>query len=201
MYRLSGSSATIKALEERFNTEHDVDLLSHNEHYDINAVAGLLKSFFRELPEPITTNQRHREFLHVVELQDRNERIMELQRLVKLLPPPNYCIIRVLIAHLIRVVSNSEQNKMTAMNISIVFSPTLNIPGTVLNLLMSEYGVVFQGESLEEAGLNRSYSNIAHERELPPRQISGLRRDYSNRNLNHRLSHVVTAHDIDEGSG
>ena len=38
---------------------------------------------------------------------------------------------------------------MTVRNISIVFSPTLNVPANVLSIFMSEYGSVFDGEPIE----------------------------------------------------
>ncbi|KAJ3411226.1 hypothetical protein HDV05_002570 [Chytridiales sp. JEL 0842] len=143
IYRLSGSSATIQALKDRFNAEGDVDLLGSGEQYDIHAIAGLLKLFLRELPTPVLTRNYQRDFLALTDIQDRSDRIIELSRLVSLLPLPNYTLIRVLIAHLITVVQNSDQNKMSIRNIGIVFSPTLQISAGVFTLMMAEYDDVF----------------------------------------------------------
>ena len=46
--------------------EGDVQLLSSAEYYDPHAVAGLLKSFLRELPVHILTRELHPEFIAVI---------------------------------------------------------------------------------------------------------------------------------------
>lgn len=87
IYRLSGSSAVIKSLKDRFNsgtsafpmltterldlsanllTEGDVDLLGSDEYWDPHAIAGLLKTFMRELPASILTRELHTRFLSVI---------------------------------------------------------------------------------------------------------------------------------------
>jgi RalA-binding protein 1 len=83
IYRLSGSSAVIKSLKDRFNmgmcsysmpcihstnsvSEGDVDLLASDEYWDPHAIAGLLKSFLRELPASILTRDLHLKFLAVI---------------------------------------------------------------------------------------------------------------------------------------
>lgn len=83
IYRLSGSSAVIKGLKDRFNAgtlnlpsrhrdalmiskEGDVDLLASDEYWDPHAIAGLLKGFLRELPASILTRDLHMRFLSVM---------------------------------------------------------------------------------------------------------------------------------------
>lgn len=63
IYRLSGSSAVIKGLKERFNQEGDVNLLAHDERWDPHAIAGLLKTYLRELPTSLLTRELHGRFL------------------------------------------------------------------------------------------------------------------------------------------
>jgi RalA-binding protein 1 len=67
-----------------------------------------------------------------------------MKRLIALLPIVNYMSLMVIIAHLIRVVQNSEKNKMNVRNISIVFSPTLGIPAGIFTLMMAEFPTVFE---------------------------------------------------------
>ncbi|KAF0384569.1 RhoGAP-domain-containing protein [Gigaspora margarita] len=71
IYRLSGAAMTLKHLKDRFNTEGNVDLLHQGEHYDIHAVAGLLKLYLRELPTSVLTRELYMEFVNVVDLLDR----------------------------------------------------------------------------------------------------------------------------------
>ncbi|TFY80954.1 hypothetical protein EWM64_g3059 [Hericium alpestre] len=143
IYRLSGSSAVIKSLKDRFNNEGDVDLLASDEYWDPHAIAGLLKSFFRELPSSILTRDLHMRFLKVIDLVDQKDRVKELTRLVSALPLANYSLLRALTAHLIKIVDNANLNKMTMRNVGIVFSPTLGIPAGVLSLMLAEFNRVF----------------------------------------------------------
>lgn len=66
IYRLSGSSAVIKGLKEKFNAEGDVNLLAIDERWDPHAIAGLLKTFMRELPTSLLTRELHLRFLGVI---------------------------------------------------------------------------------------------------------------------------------------
>ena len=66
IYRLSGSSAVIKSLKDRFNAEGDVDLLAADDFWDPHAIAGLLKTYLRELPSSILTRELHMRFLAVI---------------------------------------------------------------------------------------------------------------------------------------
>lgn len=143
LYRLSGSNSTMKALREKFNQEGDVNLLAAKDDYDVHVVAGLLKMWLRELPTSVLTREHRMDFLHVIDLLDRKDRVNELGRLVSVLPLSNYTLLRALTAHLIRVVQHSDINKMTMRNVSIVFSPTLGIPATIFNLFMSEFEYIF----------------------------------------------------------
>ncbi|KAF7721500.1 hypothetical protein EC973_004549 [Apophysomyces ossiformis] len=143
LYRLSGRNVTMKSLKDRFNQEGDVDLLSSKEEYDVHVIAGLLKMWLRELPTSVLTKEYRVDFLHVIDLLDRKDRVNELGRLVSLLPLANYTLLRALTAHLISVVQHSDVNKMNVRNVSIVFSPTLGIPATIFNLFMSEFEYIF----------------------------------------------------------
>ncbi|KZT27783.1 RhoGAP-domain-containing protein [Neolentinus lepideus HHB14362 ss-1] len=156
IYRLSGSSAEIKALKDRFNTEGDVDLLGSGEYWDPHAIAGLFKTYLRELPTSILTRDLHLKFLAVMDFVDPQERIDELSRLIAALPIANYSLLRALTAHLILIVQNSSVNKMTMRNVGIVFSPTLAIPAGVFSLMLGEFNRVFnvngdQATPVEEA--------------------------------------------------
>ena len=125
------------------NVEGDVNLLEGDAFYDIHAIAGLLKLYLRELSESILSKELRSDFLRISEKPDREDRIQELLKLVKLLPIVNYISIKVLLGHLIRVVKHCDQNKMNVRNISIVFSPTLGIPAGTFTLMMAEYFTLF----------------------------------------------------------
>ncbi|CED82575.1 Rac GTPase-activating protein BCR/ABR [Phaffia rhodozyma] len=144
IYRLSGSTALIKSLRERFNTDGDFDLLQHGEPVDPHAIAGLLKLFLRELTTSLLTRELHMQFLAVIDLAESKDRIRELRHLVGQLPVHNYCLLRALTAHLILIVENAAVNKMTLRNVGIVFSPTLGIPAGVFSELVSQFQDIFE---------------------------------------------------------
>jgi len=181
IYRLSGSSAVIKSLKDKFNTEGDVDLLRTDEYWDPHAVAGLLKSFFRELPSSILTRDLHMRFLSVMDLVDAQERITELSHLIAILPVANYSLLRALTAHLISIVQNANINKMTMRNVGIVFSPTLAIPAGVFSLMLAEFNRVFNvddGASQAEHPVDERDGGVPHPDESDDA-------DVSNRNSKH----------------
>nr|XP_018265260.1 uncharacterized protein I303_01620 [Kwoniella dejecticola CBS 10117]OBR87418.1 hypothetical protein I303_01620 [Kwoniella dejecticola CBS 10117] len=150
IYRLSGSSAVIKGLKDRFDAEGDVNLVAVDEYWDPHAIAGLLKTFLRELPTSLLTRELHTRFLAVMDLIDSSARVLELSRLVSELPPPNYALLRALTAHLILIVKNATVNKMTLRNIGIVFSPTLGIPAGIFSELVSHFSAIFDDAPSEE---------------------------------------------------
>ncbi|KXN89381.1 putative Rho-type GTPase-activating protein 2 [Leucoagaricus sp. SymC.cos] len=150
IYRLSGSSAVIKSLKDRFNAEGDVNLLASDDYWDPHAIAGLLKTYLRELPASILTRDLHFRFLSVIDFVDAQERIRELSQLIALLPLANYSLLRALTAHLILIVQNASTNKMTMRNVGIVFSPTLGIPAGVFSLMLGEFNRVFNVDAGRE---------------------------------------------------
>lgn len=93
IFRLSGSVTVIGKLRDRFNNEHDVNLLALDE--DIHAVAGLLKAYLRELPSHILTKELRSQFVDIVELEG-DDRIQTLKLLLNELPNENITLIRFL---------------------------------------------------------------------------------------------------------
>jgi len=51
IYRISGVKSKVQALKDAYNKSHPVYLHEH----EPNVVAGLVKQFFRDLPEPVLT--------------------------------------------------------------------------------------------------------------------------------------------------
>ena len=143
IFRLSGSNVVIKALKERFNTEGDVNILGEDQYYDVHAVASLFKLYLRELPTTVLTRELHIEFLHVLELDDKKDKIAAFNTLVHRLPPANFALLRALSQYLLEVVNNSDKNKMSVRNVGIVFAPTLNIPAPVFSQFLSDFDAVF----------------------------------------------------------
>lgn len=84
------------------------------------------------------TRELQHNFLQVIDLSHRRDKVNELGVLVAKLPVANYTLLRFLTAHLMHVVQNEKANKMSLRNVGIVFSPTLGIPGTLFSLFLTE---------------------------------------------------------------
>lgn len=127
IYRVSGVASEVKDLKAYFDTNRkDVSLLLSN--VDINAVAGCLKLYFRELPEPLFTNAKYSDFVDAVGLADPETKNNTIWRLLADLPPANYHTLIYLRKHLLKVAENDSVNKMTLHNLATVFGPTLLRP-------------------------------------------------------------------------
>lgn len=140
IFRISGTQSQVDALETKF--EHDdVDEIAKVD-YEVHVFASLLKRYFRMLSDSLIPPQEEAYWrdLFSKEPADRN---IQLHNLLLSLPDTNYDILKVLIAFLVKVEKNQDTNKMTLNNLSIVFSPTLDIPGAVISLLIEDYTQLF----------------------------------------------------------
>jgi len=124
--RQSGNSANIIKLKKVFDEGKIEDLKKH----DPNDVIGLLKLYFKELPEPLFTLDLYPEFVNLIKETNQNlftshPFLNDLRILVDKIPPSNKDVLAYIIKYMCQVAKHSLENKMTAGNISIVFGPTL----------------------------------------------------------------------------
>ncbi|KIN07675.1 hypothetical protein OIDMADRAFT_186489 [Oidiodendron maius Zn] len=127
IYRLSGTASHITKLKAMFDNDASrLDFRNpENFFHDVNSVAGLLKQFFRELPDPLLTAEHYASFIEAARNEDDIVRRDSLHAIINALPDPNYATLRALTLHLNRVQENSFANRMNASNLAIVFGPTL----------------------------------------------------------------------------
>jgi len=87
--------------------------------------AVLIKSFLRELTEPLMTFELHDEIVQVQALP-RSERGTVVKSLVlEKLPEDNYLVLKYIMHFLGKVMDRSDLNKMTSSNLAVVFGPNL----------------------------------------------------------------------------
>ncbi|KAL8733618.1 MAG: hypothetical protein Q9166_002028 [cf. Caloplaca sp. 2 TL-2023] len=98
IYRLSGSAMHISKLRAIFdNDPSQVDFRNPESFYhDVNSVAGLLKQFFRDLPDPLLTHQHFQDFIEAAHIEDHVTRRDSLHAIVNSLPDANYATLRAL---------------------------------------------------------------------------------------------------------
>lgn len=90
--------------------------------HDVNSVAGLLKQFFRELPDPLLTREFYNKFIDAARVDDDTMRRDSMHALINALPDPNYATLRALVLHLHRVQQSSEINRMSTANLGICWA-------------------------------------------------------------------------------
>ncbi|XP_060713159.1 rho GTPase-activating protein 27 isoform X2 [Tachysurus vachellii] len=127
IYRVSGNLAVIQRLRHKADHEEELDL-EDGQWEEIHVIAGALKLFFRELPEPLFPYSFFEKFIAAIQIGDQNQRVSYIRDLVRTLPLPNHNTMEVLFRHLCRVVDHSDSNRMSFQSMAIVFGPTLLRP-------------------------------------------------------------------------
>nr|XP_029533641.1 breakpoint cluster region protein-like isoform X1 [Oncorhynchus nerka] len=127
IYRVSGVATDIQALKAAFDANNkDVSVMMSE--MDVNAIAGTLKLYFRELPEPLFTDDLYPNFAGGIALSDSVAKESCMLHLLLSLPEPNLVTFLFLLDHLKRIADNESVNKMSFHNLATVFGPTLLRP-------------------------------------------------------------------------
>lgn len=130
IFRVAGSASKVRRLKGAFDanlvtTETLAQADEHDRDYDVHVVAGALKCYLRELPEPLLTHMLHDQWLEAVRQTDHQQRLKALWVVVNQLPPSNLANLRYLVKFLAKLAANSSNNKMSPSNIAIVIAPNL----------------------------------------------------------------------------
>ncbi|KAG5358807.1 RHO GTPase-activating protein [Yarrowia sp. C11] len=151
IYRANGNNSQIQEIKHLFDTDPSkVDLLHPSDNLnDIHSVASALKLYFRELPDCLLTKELHQEFIDGAMIENAIQRRDALHGTVNKLPDANYTTLRYLIFHLYRIQEREAINRMSVVNLGIVWGPTL---------MNTDYGNVaemgFQGRVIETILVN-----------------------------------------------
>jgi len=140
IFRLAGEQTEIKRIKELMNNK------TPYQTNDINAIATLLKIWFRELPIPIL-NALPQE--SIMGFQDANDCVIAFNSL----PEPNKTLLTWLLDLMMQVVANCSINKMTAQNLAIVVAPNLydiNTPNPMQGLFLSQKCAAFLNHVLTQ---------------------------------------------------
>ncbi|XP_069764621.1 SH3 domain-binding protein 1-like [Narcine bancroftii] len=125
LFRLAAAASVLKRLKSALDSG-SFDPQEFNS--DSHAVAGALKSYLRELPQPLMTFDLYDEWFQVVSEKDVPKQIEQLQDVCAKLPVEFYQNLRYLIKFLAKLAEYQEVNKMTPSNIAIVLGPNLLWP-------------------------------------------------------------------------
>lgn len=134
------------------------------EYQDVHVIAGVLKSYLRDLPDPLLTYQLYNEFVSAAQRPTEDKRKKSILNAVNQLPTGHYLNLRYLTKFLSILATKQQHNKMSSQNIAIVMSPNLLWPpdsietdyvqkvnsaaaiNTIVELLVSDWSFFFEGE-------------------------------------------------------
>ncbi|XP_024084074.1 rho GTPase-activating protein 17-like isoform X2 [Cimex lectularius] len=98
------------------------------EYRDPHVFAGVLKSYLRELPEPLLTNALYDQWMaaaRVLTNGNTKDGLKAMSAVINSLPQANFDNLHYLIKFFSSLANSKETNKMTPQNIAIVLAPNL----------------------------------------------------------------------------
>lgn len=122
LYRKSGAANRTRELRQALQTDPMAVKL---ENFPIHAITGVLKQWLRELPEPLMTFAQYGDFLHAVELPEKQEQLVAIYAVLEHLPEANHNSLERLIFHLVKVALLEDVNRMSPSALAIIFAPCL----------------------------------------------------------------------------
>ncbi|XP_072524092.1 SH3 domain-binding protein 1 [Salminus brasiliensis] len=127
LFRLAAAASVVKKLKNSL----DSGTVDHSEFStDPHAVAGALKSYLRELPEPLMTFELYNDWFKAAGEKEIDDKLEQLRAVLKKLPQQNYNNLRYLVQFLACLSEQQAVNRMTPSNIAIVLGPNLLWPRT-----------------------------------------------------------------------
>jgi len=158
LFRVPGNEAAKRKLREELDT---LDPKVDWKNIDPLAMADVLKSYFRELPQPLFTFELYDRFMAIEsEAHNEDDYKRRLAMLIEKLPPENKAVLVFLLQHLIKV-AHVPENLMSSTSLAIIFAPgvlrpknetiehTFLIPRAhrIFQTLMDDFNFFFKEES------------------------------------------------------
>ncbi|KAJ8411351.1 hypothetical protein AAFF_G00173570 [Aldrovandia affinis] len=156
IFRRSARVQLIRDIQKLYNLGKAVDFDQHN---DVHVPAVILKSFLRELAQPLLTFPLYERMQDIVQVES-SLRVTTVKQVIENIPEHNYIVLKYLVCFLHMVSQQSIVNKMSPSNLACVFAVNLVWPShgsvslgalTPLNIfteiLIEHYPTVFSSRS------------------------------------------------------
>ncbi|XP_063957276.1 rho GTPase-activating protein 35-like isoform X3 [Lytechinus pictus] len=128
IYRVSGKAADIETIIKMFDEDQNADLVSL-ENLSSNTIASALKQFFKNLPEPIIPySTQDRMIADYKEVNNEDLFVERLPEYLVGLSQVKKTVLTYMMKHMKRITQCSEENLMTAENLSICWWPSMLHP-------------------------------------------------------------------------
>eukprot|EP00128_Syssomonas_multiformis_P012714 Colp12_sorted_trinity150504_noHs@29992 len=110
LYRVPGQTALITKLKEKLNTKQSWAGIERCNF--VHTLCGLLKCFFRELPEPVFPFNAYEGLMNALGIAGEEEKITMLATIIRNIPTVNYETLKTLLIHLKHVIAYQDKNRM-----------------------------------------------------------------------------------------
>eukprot|EP01087_Luapelamoeba_hula_P020947 TRINITY_DN7230_c0_g1_i2.p1 TRINITY_DN7230_c0_g1~~TRINITY_DN7230_c0_g1_i2.p1 ORF type:complete len:1005 (-),score=128.15 TRINITY_DN7230_c0_g1_i2:404-3418(-) len=162
LFKQAGSGPEVARYQEMLDNGHDIDF---KEVDDVNTVTSLLKTFLRQLPEPLLTAALYDEWTDLPGLADPVTSVQRINELVHQLPIVNQAVLAELMKLLYQIDQASPICKMDAGTLSALLGKVLLWKdeddaleaqvklNDALKLMILEYPLLFESEEAERASL------------------------------------------------
>ncbi|MFH4974752.1 hypothetical protein AB6A40_001461 [Gnathostoma spinigerum] len=130
LFRVNGNNNRIRRMKAAFDAHQmDGNSVEQSEYItDPHSICSVLKSYLRELPEPLMTKSLHNSWVQIARL-DVGSRVDAISSLLPRLPAANRLNLAYLIRFLQLLLKYEKQTMMNAANLAIVFGPNLMYEG------------------------------------------------------------------------
>lgn len=163
LFRLAAGASKVKRL--RAELEAGLNSLPSLEAADHHVLTATIKSYLRELPEPLMGADLYQDWVEAGQLAEETDRFDAIWNLLQdeQLPRENYRNIQYLFRFLHEVSRYEEKNKMSASNLAIVITPNViweceavhdpldmvvgNALAQVVELIITQYEWFFQNDA------------------------------------------------------
>ncbi|XP_077474005.1 rho GTPase-activating protein 20-like isoform X1 [Stigmatopora argus] len=130
VFRRSAGAKACRELRERLDAGSDDGDFTHQ---SVFVVAAVLKDFLRSLPGSLLCSDLYDQWAAAMESEGSRDVTGDIQRLLRLLPPENFLLLRHVTAVLHRIQGHAHDNQMNAFNLSVCIAPSMlwaSTPGT-----------------------------------------------------------------------
>ncbi|CEF68380.1 GRAF ortholog [Strongyloides ratti] len=137
LYRNCGVTSKVQKLmqialdKKKFNsssTKNQLNLCSEDSEWEIKTISSAVKTFLRNLPEPLMTFELHSHFINAAKMDDGDQRVDHIHYYVYKLPESHRNMLKIVLSHLKKVADMADENLMTVGNLGVCFGPTLLRP-------------------------------------------------------------------------
>eukprot|EP00736_Rhodelphis_marinus_P007267 Rmarinus@m.16756 len=127
LYRMSGDRGRVLALMKLCNqgaSKMHITLREINDCKDVHVLTGVLKTFLREMPDPLFPEACYDDVIKAQRCSD-SDKSAAFHTVVSRLPRAHRDLFRVLLEHLQHVLLHEKSNLMSAKNLGIVLAPNV----------------------------------------------------------------------------